>query len=80
MNPVSIRGCSPATRLRRCTVPEKRSLRMKGVCRAIRVWSFKKVTSFGDRELTTAQISLVTNEGTPDEKQETFVVPLRTPG
>ncbi|SEM95715.1 Uncharacterized conserved protein YfaP, DUF2135 family [Pseudomonas sp. ok272] len=30
--------------------------------------------------LTTAQISVITEEGTPDEKMETFLVPMRTPG
>ncbi|HDK7228624.1 TPA: DUF2135 domain-containing protein [Cronobacter sakazakii] len=35
---------------------------------------------YGQQVLTTAQVSLVTNEGTPDEKQETFVIPMRNPG
>lgn len=30
--------------------------------------------------LTTAQISVITEEGTPNEKLETFLVPMRTPG
>jgi uncharacterized protein YfaP (DUF2135 family) len=36
----------------------------------------------GDRddELTTAQVAVVTNEGTPREKQQIFRVPLRKPG
>lgn len=32
------------------------------------------------RDLTTARITLVTEEGTPNEKQETFLVPMRKPG
>lgn len=30
--------------------------------------------------LTTASISIITNEGSPNEKQETFTVPMRNPG
>jgi uncharacterized protein YfaP (DUF2135 family) len=30
--------------------------------------------------LTTAQISVITEEGTPSEKMETFVVPMRAAG
>ncbi|WP_407926482.1 YfaP family protein [Aquipseudomonas ullengensis] len=30
--------------------------------------------------LTTAQITLITEEGTPNEKQESFLVPMRAPG
>jgi uncharacterized protein YfaP (DUF2135 family) len=33
-----------------------------------------------DRELTTARVSVVSNENTPAEKQQTFSVPLRNPG
>ena len=32
------------------------------------------------QDLTTARITLVTEEGTPNEKQETFLVPMRKPG
>ena len=32
------------------------------------------------QNLTTARITLVTEEGTPNEKQETFLVPMRKPG
>ncbi|MOA29098.1 hypothetical protein D3C78_1500910 [compost metagenome] len=32
------------------------------------------------KDLTTAQITVVTEEGTPDEKQESFLVPMRAPG
>lgn len=35
---------------------------------------------YGSQILTTAQVSIVTNEGSPDEKQETFTIPLRNPG
>ncbi|CAK9886762.1 MAG: hypothetical protein XXXJIFNMEKO3_03208 [Candidatus Erwinia impunctatus] len=35
----------------------------------------------GSQELiTTAQLSVITGEGTPDEKQETFVIPMRKAG
>lgn len=34
----------------------------------------------GDELITTAQLTLVTEEGTPSEKRETFRVPLRRPG
>ncbi|WP_218201796.1 YfaP family protein [Salmonella enterica] len=34
---------------------------------------------YGSQILTTAQVSIVTNEGSPDEKQETFTIPLRNP-
>lgn len=30
--------------------------------------------------LTTARVTIVTEEGTPDEKQESFLVPMRQPG
>ena len=30
--------------------------------------------------LTTGQITLITEEGTVNEKQESFLVPMRTPG
>ena len=30
--------------------------------------------------LTTAQVTVITEEGTPSEKMETFVVPMRTAG
>lgn len=30
--------------------------------------------------LTTAQVTLISEEGTPDEKQETFLIPMRAPG
>ncbi|WP_437881688.1 YfaP family protein [Pseudomonas sp. LRF_L74] len=30
--------------------------------------------------LTTAQVTILTEEGTPNEKQETFLVPMRAPG
>jgi uncharacterized protein YfaP (DUF2135 family) len=33
-----------------------------------------------DKFLTVAQINVITNEGTPDEKIETFTVPMRRPG
>lgn len=33
-----------------------------------------------EQALTTAQITLITQEGTPSEKQESFIVPMRTPG
>ncbi|MGC1330691.1 YfaP family protein [Pseudomonas sp.] len=32
------------------------------------------------QSLTTAQITLITEEGTPNEKMETFLVPMRAPG
>ncbi|MNO66079.1 hypothetical protein D3C76_568600 [compost metagenome] len=32
------------------------------------------------KDLTTAQITVVTEEGTSDEKQESFLVPMRAPG
>ncbi|HCC0886622.1 TPA: DUF2135 domain-containing protein [Salmonella enterica] len=35
---------------------------------------------YGNQILTTAQVSIVTNEGSPDEKQEVFTIPLRNPG
>lgn len=31
-------------------------------------------------DLTTAQITLISAEGTPNEKQESFLVPMRAPG
>ncbi|KEY57094.1 YfaP family protein [Serratia sp. DD3] len=34
----------------------------------------------GDQILTTAQITIVTEEGTTNEKQETVIVPMRNPG
>ena len=34
----------------------------------------------GDGEMTTAQIALISNEGTLDEKQQSFRVPMRRPG
>ncbi|MBW7984890.1 DUF2135 domain-containing protein [Enterobacillus tribolii] len=34
----------------------------------------------GEQELTTAHLSVITEEGTLNEKQETFVVPMRNPG
>lgn len=34
----------------------------------------------GQQVLSTAQVSIVMNEGTPDEKQQTFVIPMRNPG
>ncbi|ELN2578726.1 DUF2135 domain-containing protein [Enterobacter kobei] len=34
----------------------------------------------GSQILTTARISVITNEGSPNEKQETFTVPMRNPG
>jgi uncharacterized protein YfaP (DUF2135 family) len=30
--------------------------------------------------ITTAQVAIIQDEGTPREKQQTFVVPLRKPG
>ena len=35
---------------------------------------------YTSQDLTTARITLVTEEGTPNEKQETFLVPMRKPG
>ncbi|MNP45503.1 hypothetical protein D3C76_1394300 [compost metagenome] len=32
------------------------------------------------QELTTAQITVITEEGTANEKQESFLVPMRAPG
>lgn len=34
----------------------------------------------GEEILTTAQLTIVTEEGTPNEKQETLIVPMRNPG
>lgn len=31
-------------------------------------------------ELTTAQVTLISEEGTPNEKQESFLIPMRAPG
>lgn len=32
------------------------------------------------KDLTVAKVTLVTEEGTPDEKQESFIIPMRVPG
>ena len=41
------------------------------------------INYFGGRsetELTTAQLTLITDEGSVNEKQETFIVPMRNAG
>lgn len=36
--------------------------------------------SGSDQDLTVAQVSIITNENTPDEKKQSFSVPMRHPG
>ena len=41
------------------------------------------INYYGERsetELTTAQLTLITDEGSVNEKQETFIVPMRNAG